>query len=66
MHPFICYIKNETNVDHINFVVISDCLKHDTVPVHLFQRKLITKLKEISNSDIKKKNIYFSDGAASQ
>jgi hypothetical protein len=50
--------------EHINFVVISDCLKHDTIAVHLFQSKLCSffsgKLKYLT------KFYYFSDGAASQ
>jgi hypothetical protein len=46
------------------FVVISDCLKHGTVGVHLFQSKLCSffscKLKHLT------KIYYFSDGAALQ
>ena len=52
-----------TELEHIN-LVISDCLKHDTVAVHLFQRNLVKMLKNKINFDIKKL-IYFSDGAAS-
>ena len=52
VHPFICYFRNETHLEHVNFVVISDCLKHDTVAVYLFQRKLIKELKKISKFQI--------------
>lgn len=65
LHPFICYYRNRIDLEHINFVIVSDCLKHDTVAVHLFQRKLIEKLKEIVDFDVQKM-IYSSDGAASQ
>ena len=43
LHPFICYYRNRIDLEHINFVIVSDCLKHDTVAVDLFQRKLIEK-----------------------
>jgi hypothetical protein len=37
---------------HISFVVISDCLKHDTIAMHLFQSKLCGcrsgKLKDLT------------------
>ena len=64
LHPFVCYYRRGTELVHINLVVISDCLKHDTVAVHLFQRNLVKMLKNKINFDIKKL-IYFSDGAAS-
>ena len=45
--------------------MISDCLHHDTVAVHLFQRCLIKYLK-VKFSSAPVKIFYFSDGAASQ
>ena len=30
LHPFVCYYRRGTELEHIN-LVISDCLKHDTV-----------------------------------
>ena len=65
LHPFVCYYRNDKELEHINCVVISDCLKHGTVAVHLFQRKLIKLLKENLDFDIQKL-IYFSDGAVTQ
>ncbi len=43
--PSICNL-----LPMISYVLISDCMHHDTVAVHLFQKKMI----------------YFSDGAVSQ
>ena len=48
-----------------SYVVISDCLHHDTVAVYLFQKSLIAFLKTRFPSHLQ--NIYyFSDGAVSQ
>ena len=65
IHPFIVYFRESLDIHHRSFVVISDCLQHDTVAVHLFQRKLIDFLKTILGCT-PKKLYYFSDGAASQ
>ena len=63
LHPFVCYYRRGTELDHIILIVISDCLKHDT-DVYLFQRNLVKKLKNKINFDLKKL-MYFSNGAAS-
>ena len=48
-------------------MVISDCLHHDTIAVHLFQKSVIGFLKYLLPARLYPKNIiYFSDGAASQ
>ena len=67
LHPFVAYFREShtSEISHLNFVVISECLHHDTVAVHLFQKKLISFLKD-RLSFIPTKIIYFSDGAASQ
>jgi len=65
LHPFVIYYSKDNNIEHTSFVVISDCLKHDTVAVHLFQRKLIRFLSSSMFKNITK-IYYFSDGAASQ
>ena len=54
-----------TEIRHLNFVIISNCMNHDTIAVHLFQRKLILFLKHALSS-FPVKITYFSDGAASQ
>ena len=56
---------NISTSQHLNFVVTSNCMNHDTIAVHLFQRKLISFLKHALSS-FPTKIAYFSDGAASQ
>lgn len=65
LHPFICYYRDGEVVKHLNVVIISDCLCHDTVAVHLYQRKLIDYLRTRLEFKINK-IIYFSDGAVAQ
>ena len=45
LHPFVAYFREShtSEINHLNFVVISECLHHDTVAVHLFQKRLIWK-----------------------
>ena len=52
-------------LQHLNLINISDCMSHDTVAVHLFQRLIIVYLKQklVQKKD---KIYYFSDGATSQ
>ena len=58
------YYTDSSSTNHLNFVVISECLHHDTIAVYLFQKNLIAFLKEQCSTITK--IIYFSDGAASQ
>ena len=62
IHPFIIYYRHSEEECHLSYVVISDCLHHDTVAVYLFQKRL---MKVVLPSSLKK-IIYFSDGGASQ
>ena len=64
LHPFVYYFKQDGEVNHNNFVLISDCHTHDTVAVHLFQRELMRHLSE--KFQVLKAVIYFSDGCAGQ
>ena len=67
LHPFVAYYLDSEEVRHLSYVVISDCLHHDMVAVHLFQKSFINFLKNFLPSALHpKKIIYFSDGAASQ
>ena len=67
LHPFVTYYLDLREIHHVNYVVISDCLHHDTVAVHLFQRSFITFLKELPPARLHpKKIIYVSDDTASQ
>ena len=46
---------------------MSECLNHDTVAVHLYQRFFIAFLQRFLSTRLQpQKIIYFSDGAASQ
>ena len=64
IHPIVLYYKEGLKEIHKNFVAISDCLKHDTVAVHQFQRKFISRIKDIV-PDVEKL-YYFTDGAPQQ
>ena len=64
LHPFVAYYLESGEIHHVSYVVISDCLHHDTVAVHLFQRYFIAFLKELL--PVRLHPIYFSDSAASQ
>ena len=67
LHPFVAYYLDSEEVRHLSYVVISDCLHHDMVAVHLFQKSFINFLKNFLPPALHpKKIIYFSDGAASQ
>jgi hypothetical protein len=39
IHPFVIYFKKSDalNTEHENLVIISDCLRHDSILVHTFQ-----------------------------
>ena len=40
IHPFVIYYKESDKLKHISYVVISDCLRHDTVAVHMCFREI--------------------------
>ena len=69
IHPFVAYYRTldatneKTELHSLSYVIISDCLTHDTVAVYAFQQKLIDHLKQVLPV---RKVYYFSDGAASQ
>lgn len=65
IHPFTIYYKNENNeLQHLSYVVISECLKHDSVAVYLFITKLVKFLE--SQFKVISKLIFFTDGCAGQ
>lgn len=66
IHPYVVYYRENGEMKHINYVVISEKVSHDASSVHLFNFKLIEFLKNKFGADKIKKNSYFSDGAASQ
>lgn len=65
LHPFAVYYNDKGEIKYTSFVIISQCLIHDSVAVHLFQRKLISFLKSDVLPSLKK-IYYFSDGSAAQ
>ena len=46
IHPCVVYYRDSDELCHISFVIILDCLHHNTVGVHLFQKSLMDYLKE--------------------
>lgn len=64
VHPFVIYYKRE-KTEHVSFVVISECLEHNTIALYCFQKKLIDFMKSRFGNRIKK-IYYFSDGSAAQ
>ena len=58
------YYNDSEKLCHLSYVIISDCLHHDTVSVYLFQKSLLAYLKTPVGH--LQKILYFSDGAASQ
>lgn len=64
VHPFVCYFKEQGELHHLCFVIISESTQHDVIAVHLFQKKLIEFLK--GEGKRPKKMIYISDGCAAQ
>ncbi|SMN01563.1 hypothetical protein SPONN_2634 [uncultured Candidatus Thioglobus sp.] len=65
IHPFVIYYKDSGKLCHLSYVVISDCMHHDTVAVYLFQKCLVGHLRRALPFELQK-IYYFSDGAASQ
>ena len=63
IHPFVVYYLDMGKQSHLSYVVISDCLHHDTVAVYLFQKSLLDFLKKKFSIH---KVFYYSDGAAPQ
>ena len=67
LHPFVAYYMESNELRELSFVIISDCLHHDTIAVYTFQKSFINFLKTFLPTHLHpSKLIYFSDGAASQ
>lgn len=65
LYPIAIYFKSDGKTQHTNFIIISDCLVHDSVAVHLFHRQLNVFLRKKFKTT-PKKITYFSDGSAAQ
>lgn len=59
LHPYVIYHKNGETVVHECFVVISDNNKHDTVAVHLFNKKMLDHIKLIFREENVRRLIFF-------
>lgn len=62
--PMVVYYNENDTIKHFSLVGISDCLKHDTILIYLFQEQLIALLK--SKFAVVDKICYFSGGAPQQ
>jgi hypothetical protein len=67
IHPYVIYFKKSDalNTEHENLVMIPDCLTHDSILAHTFQRHLMTFIENTFELPLKK-IVYFSDGSASK
>lgn len=65
LYPIVIYYKVDGMLKNINFIIISNCLVHNTVAVHLFHRHLNFFIKN-KFGRVPRKVIYFSDGCAGQ
>ena len=45
LHPFVAYYIDSGELHHLSYVIISECLHHDTIAVYLFQKCFIAFLK---------------------
>jgi acyl carrier protein phosphodiesterase len=66
IHPFMTYFKKSVtlNTEHEDVVMVSDCLKHDSILVHTFQWHLMKYIKNTFQSRLKK--MYVCDGSAAR
>ena len=64
IHPFVIFYNDESTLKVLNFVVIADIKKHNTISVYAFQKKLLFLLK--NKFPELEKIIYLSDGCAEQ
>lgn len=65
IHPFVVYYKEADTIKHFSHVVISNHHTHNTAAVHLFQGRLVQRIKEKVGPHITDIT-YFSDGCAAQ
>ena len=66
IHPFLAIIAMETGIfQHKCYVIIGESIEHDTIAVHLFQKKLIEYLTDTFKAK-PRKIFHVSDGCAAQ
>ena len=66
IHPWVYYYKQDNELKHGSFTVISECNTHDVIFVHLYIKELISHLKKEFGNDNVNVMFYFSDGCAGQ
>ena len=65
VHPFAIYYRDDDGeIGMKSFVIISECLHHDTIAVYVFQEHLVHFIKK--NFRKISKILYFSDGVSGQ
>lgn len=64
IHPFVVFYNDGSTIKVLNFVVIADIKKHNTISVYAFQKKMLALLKY--KFPELEKIIYLSDGCAEQ
>ena len=64
LHPFVAYFKQNNEVKCISAVIISDCLKHNTLAFHAFKRRMIQYLRD--EGICVNRISYYSDGSGAQ
>ena len=47
IHPFVAYYTDAERLCHLSYVIISDCLHHDTTAVYVYQKAFIALLKRV-------------------
>lgn len=45
VHLFVVYYREDSKLEHVSYVIISDFLEHNTAAIYCFQKKLINFLK---------------------
>ena len=63
LHPFVVYYRLNNILKNKCYYVISNCMHHDTISVHVFLSELLTELKTFLSFELIH---YFSDGSAAQ
>ncbi|CAD6240964.1 GSCOCG00012599001-RA-CDS [Cotesia congregata] len=64
VYTVVIYYKVENQLTHQSMVIISDCLNHDSIAVHIYSEIIINFIKSLSSTVAK---IFFlSDGAPQQ
>lgn len=64
IYPTVVYFRENELITHRSLAIISDCLHHDTIAVHVFNKIIQEFIRSICTNPIR--TYYFSDGAPQQ